>query len=179
MGILNFLQAAIRPKKAVAPYQVTSNIPPQENYAGYTNVPGLPQSPRGGDFQLDPLRLHAPFQIERNNGSRIDQTGIHYFDTANPDVVREPDQAYQQQFNQKKALDPIVPMVPGAGVFVPTAVYQRGWKQMFVASESMRALDIGISPPPRLSTPLRVTSITDGGRRAPISKARAHAPKRG
>jgi hypothetical protein len=181
MGIIQSLLGLLAPprKKAAAPFQQTSSIGPQENYAGYTSVPNLPMGSRG-DFVPDPYRLHAPFQIERSDIQYIDETGRVFFDNGNDQVLRIPDQPLQQYFNQKKVLDSVVVAVPAHGVVVPTHPIQRGWFQQVVPEFGMRVDVIGATPAVQLSRPIAVVSnITDGGTRAPISGAKAHPTRKG
>lgn len=182
MGILQSLISLITPprKKPVAPFQVTSAIPPQENYAGYTTLPNLPMGSEG-DFVPDPYRLHAPFQVERENRYVIAGGEKHFFDEGDPSIIRIPDQDLQSYFNQKKTVDPQVILVPANGVFVPDAEMQPGYKQQFVPSEGMREDISGAAPHAYLSQPIMNVTKIDGnsGKRAPIVGAKAPKPKKG
>jgi hypothetical protein len=179
MGLLKQILGAFGPpRKSVAPYQVTSNIPPQENYAGYTQLPYVPWSQ--GDYVPDPNRLHAPFQVEREREFLITNGGKHYFDEGDPALQRIPDQPLQQYFNQKKELDPVRVFAPAHGVVVPKHPRQRGWSQAFVPQVGRRAAVSGAAPVWLLSTPImnveKVSSFD--AKRAPITGAKAPKPKK-
>jgi hypothetical protein len=179
MGLLDFLFGSRSGRKSVAPYQVTSNIPPQENYAGYTTVPYVPWSQ--GDYVPDPYRMHAPFQVERGNKSLVTNAGVHWFDEGDPNLLRVPDQPGQQYFNQKKELPPLRIFAPAHGVFVPRKKRQSGWMQTFVPDAGRRAVVSGVAPVWLLSTPITNVSKTTSfdSKRAPIANARAPKPKKG
>ncbi len=180
MGLLKQILGAFGPvRKSVAPYQQTSNIPPQENYAGYTSVPYVPWSQ--GDYVPDPYRLHAPFQTIRENKVYISAGGKHYFDEGDPNLLRVPRQPTQEYFDQKKELPPLQIFAPAHGVQVPVAHMKRGWYQAQVPSFGRRAAISGQAPVWLLSTPImnveKVTSFD--AKRAPISGAKAPKPKKG
>lgn len=180
MGFLKQLLGAFGPtRRAAAPYQVTSNIPPQENYAGYTTVPHVPWSQ--GDYVPDPYRLHAPFQTEREWIQYVDTDGRHFFDEGDPNLIRVPDQPLQQYWNEKKELPALQIFAPAHGVVVPVARMQHGWEQAYVPQFGRRAAVSGAAPPWLLSTPIMDASKTTGvdSKRAPIVGAKAPKPKKG
>jgi len=179
MGFLKQLLGAFGPtRRAAAPYQVTSNISPQENYAGYTTVPHVPWSQ--GDYVPDPYRLHAPFQTEREQIQIVTQDGRHFFDEGDPNLLRVPDQPLQQYWNEKKELPPLQIFAPAHGVIVPKHPSQRGWSQQFVQLAGRRPAVSGAAPPWLLSTPImNVESVSSfDAKRAPISGAKAPKPKK-
>jgi hypothetical protein len=169
-------------KKAVAPFQVTSNISPQENYAGYTQLPNIPGMGSLGDYRPDPNRLHAPFQVERGGRKLVTNGGVHIFDQGDPNLLRVPDQPLQQYFNEKKSLPPRDVQVPAHGVVVPVAMMKRGHSQTFVPEFGRRSVVSGVSPVTLLSTPINVSvrqTSFDGSTRAPITGAKAPKAKKG
>ncbi len=171
--------AAVR-NKGAAPYQVTSAISPQENYAGYTQLPNLGDQGSMGDYTPDPNRLHAPFQIERGQNKLINQGGVHWFDAGDETIIEIPDQALQQYFNQGKEVAAIPQYVPANGVFSPTAMYQRGYFQSYVPEFGERLPIVATAPVQLLSHPIAVRSMPpEQDKRANLSGARAHAPKKG
>jgi hypothetical protein len=180
MGLLKQILGAFgTTRKSAAPYQVTSNIPPQENYAGYTSVPHVPWSQ--GDYAPDAYRLHAPFQLEREKEQLVTAAGRHFFDEGDPNLLRIPDQPLQQYWNEKKELSPLQIFAPAHGVFVPKHPRQHGWAQSFVPQVGRRAAVSGAAPVWLLSTPImnveRASSFD--GKRAPITGAKAPKPKKG
>lgn len=183
MGLLKMLFGG-QQRKSVAPFQQTSNIPPQENYAGYTSLPNLPMS--RGDWVPDPYRMHAPFQIERGNRDLVTGAGVHRFNQGDTSVERVPDQPLQQYFNQKKELSPLRIFAPAHGVFVPTHAHIRkaGFMGQFVPQqEAPRPPISGVSPVTLLSTPINQYTNkrnvqTQQNVRAPIKGAKAPKPKR-
>lgn len=179
MGLIKQIFGAFGPtRKAVAPYQVTSNISPQENYAGYTTTPHVPWSQ--GDYVPDPYRLHAPFQVEREKEYLTTNTGRHFFDEGDPNLLRVPRQPLQEYFDQKKELPPVQVFAPAHGVFVPPQIRHSGWAQSFVPPLGRRAAISGAAPVQLLSTPImNVSKVTSfDAKRAPISGARAPKPKK-
>jgi hypothetical protein len=184
VGILQSLRAAFSgpSKKAVAPYQVTSNIAPQENYAGYESYPGLVMSP--SDYAANPYRLHAPFQVERSKNRLVNNAGVHLFDGDDRAILNIPDSDLQRYFQQQTELAVPSAHVPAHGVFVPSAYlptrnFYHGWSQAYVPQEGMRVAISANSPRVLLSTPISSKQFVNEGKRAPLSLARAHAPKRG
>lgn len=165
-------------KKPAAPFQVTSNIPPQENYAGYTNLPNLPMGDIDAAYHNE-YRMHSPFQTEREKQQLITAAGVHFFDGADTSIDRVPDQALQQYLNQVKEVPAKPVYVPAHGVIVPEKLRQRGWAQAFVPLAGRRIDLQAASPQVFLSVPLRVGVPTDGGKRSPIKSAKAPKPKRG
>jgi hypothetical protein len=179
MGLLKQILGAFGPvRKSVAPYQQTSNIPPQENYAGYTSVPHVPWSQ--GDYVPDPYRLHAPFQTIREREQYVSAGGRHFFDEGDPNLLRVPRQPLQEYFDQKKELPPLQIFAPAHGVIVPRKIRQKGWSQAFVPPLGRRAAISGAAPTWLLSTPImnveKVTSFD--AKRAPITGAKAPKPKK-
>lgn len=178
--IQRLLNGGVARDKAAAPYQQTSNISPQENYAGYTQLPGLSNMSSAGDYYPDPNRLHAPFQVERGRFKLVNNYGVHLFDAGDESIIEVPTQPLQQYFNEVEELPPVVPTIPAHGVFVPTALFQRGYAQTFVPSFGMRPSVFGATPAVLLSHPINVRTVVEGtDKRASLTGARAHAPKRG
>jgi hypothetical protein len=179
MGLLKQILGAFGPtRRSVAPYQQTSNISPQENYAGYTSVPHVPWSQ--GDYNPDAYRLHAPFQLEREKDQLVTAAGRHFFDEGDPNLLRVPRQPTQEYFDQKKELPPLQIFAPAHGVQVPVAHMKSGWEQSFVPQFGRRATVSGAAPVWLLSTPImnveRAASFDS--KRAPISGAKAPKQKK-
>lgn len=173
MGILQKLvQGFAKPRKQ----PTLSDVPPQENYDAYTHLPNLPMG-TAGDYRPNPYRLHAPFVPLRGEDSLITNAGVHYFDEADPTIIRVPDQELQRRWNEKKALPPVEVLVPAHGVVVPTTPSQRGHYQAFVPEAGMRPIISGVAPVAPLSTPLNVRQGAVETHRKPI-KGRAPAAKR-
>ncbi|SRR6266849_424381 len=180
MGILHMLFGY--KKKAVAPYQTTSNLPFQENYAGYTQLPNLPQGSLG-DYRPDPNRLHAPFPTQRGKDRLITNAGVHFFPGSDPAVENNPRSPLQEYFDEKKMLPPVIPAVPAHGVFAPRAYMQRGSYQQFVPEAGRRAAISAVAPVQHLSTPINVftrqAATSFDTVRGPITGAKAPKAKKG
>lgn len=181
MGILHKIFGHKR--KAVAPFQVTSNISPQENYAGYTQLPNIPGMGSLGDYRPDPNRLHAPFTVQRGKDRLITNGGIHMYDEGDPNLLRVPDQPLQQYFNQRKSLPPRDIQVPAHGVVVPVSYMKRGAVQPFVPSFGRRQTISGVAPISLLSQPISAVSVNKttsfDAKRAPMIGAKAPKAKKG
>lgn len=171
MGILQKLVQGMAGRSRKAP--MLSNVPPQENYNEYTHLPNLPMG-TDGDYRPNPYRMHAPFVPLRGKEKLINNAGVHYFDEADQNVLRVPDQELQRRWNEKKPLPPVEILVPAHGVVVPTAQYQRGHYQAFVPDPGMRPVLSGVAPVVPLSTPLQVRQGVEETRRKPI---KGQAPK--
>jgi len=180
MGILHWIFGY--KKKAVAPFQTTENIPPHENYAGYTQLPNLHMGSMG-DYRPDPQRLHAPFPVLRGRRKLVTNAGTHLYPASDPVVQNIPRSPLQEYFDEKKMLPPVVSAAPAHGVFAPNAYMQRGHYQQFVPSFGRRHTISAVAPNQMLSVPInsqtRQVATSFDGVRSPITGAKAPKAKKG
>lgn len=172
-------------KAFLTPTTPISSTQAQENF--FTPGPKLEpyllsggsKSPYREHSSPDTLQPVLPVRLPGKT-SRTSRTS-NVYDAGNPSVLRVPDQASQQYFNEKIPLPEFTtPAIFAHAVQCNIYPVQAGWEQAYVPSSGMRQNEVGTAPPTLLSRPIVAKTITGSvsGHRSPIKKVKAPARKR-
>jgi len=153
-----------------------------ENFNDYVDLPNIIGPLNTNVAYHNPVRVHAPFAIERENDRLygVGPGGVEFFDGANPDINRVPRSELQIQFDQKREI-PIPPaLIPASGVEVPSRNYNYGWRQTHpIEWDGLYGVSALSSPSPHLSRGINVlqSHVPDDTHRRSL-KTRAPKQKR-